>query len=461
MRVAPEQQARIMRPERDLAGQTTPASSSIVQWVPLIVVEAFLNATILVFAWSSWPIDNPVSLYLYVGAAHLLLALGYYCGSLTVPRACPYAIAGVGWRQVLVAGILVSLVLSPIILYVDTGGSINFIPGFLNPGDTYVDSRLKSQQGLGVNALSLYAGQMRILSGFLILCVLPAGALYWNRISTVMRVGVLAVGVAHILESAGAGRNKGLADIVILLPWLVFLKNANRLRALFTLGNVLIISGVALAALFGLWAYFNKNIAQRTNDAGVSSFVDRFGNATFSLRPFESDNLNRVFTGPISYCTQGYYGLARSLELPFEWTYGVGNSPILTIYAEKYLAGDDAIRARTYARRVEDEYGWNAEVQWSTVYPWLAGDCTFPGTLVVVFILGLVLAMTWRDSIESQNYLAATVFIWLMLGLGYFSANNQLMQMGQCVLGFWVALLLWWASRSGIRLPSAARISAI
>ncbi|MGO8698226.1 MAG: hypothetical protein ACLQVY_10965, partial [Limisphaerales bacterium] len=158
---------------------------------------------------------------------------------------------------------------------------------------------------------------------------------------------------------------------------------------------------------------------------------------------------NRVLSSPIAYCTQGYYGLACSLELPFEWTYGVGNSRIWTVYADKYLAGEDSIAARTYARRVEDKFGWDSYVRWHTVYPWLAGDCTFPGTLVIVFILGMVLAMTWRDCIERQNYLAAVVFIWLMQELIYFSANNQLMQMGECVLGFWVALFLWWASRSG------------
>jgi hypothetical protein len=159
----------------------------------------------------------------------------------------------------------------------------------------------------------------------------------------------------------------------------------------------------------------------------------------------------------ISYCTQGYYGLACSLELPFEWTYGVGNSPIWTIYADKYLAGPDSIASKTYARRVEAKYGWDANVCWHTVYPWLAGDFTFPGTLGIVFFLGMALAMTWRDSIERQNYLASTVFIWLMLGLSYFSANNQLMQMEECILGFWVALFLWWATRSGMRLRSSPK----
>jgi hypothetical protein len=450
-----------MRTGRERAGQTTAPSSAIVRWLPLIAIEAFLNATILVFAWCSWPIDNPASLYIYVGTAHLLLALGYYCGSRMVPSACPYGIGGVGWSKILVAGIFVTLVMSPILIYADTGGSIDIISGFLNPGDTYLNSMVKSQQGLGLNFLTRYAGQARILCGFLILFVLPVGALYWSRIGIVMKVGVLAAGAAHIIESTSAGRNKGLADIVILLPWLVFLRNAKRLNTLLQVRNVLIIFGVTIGISFGFWTYFNKNIAERTNEAGVASFVDNLGNATFSLRPFESDNLNRVLSGPISYCTQGYYGLACSLELPFEWTYGVGNSRIWTIYADKYLAGADSIAARTYARRVEDEYGWDSYVRWHTVYPWLAGDCTFAGTLAVVFILGMVLAMTWRDSIERQNYLAGTVFIWLMLGLSYFSANNQLMQMGECVLGFWVALLIWWATRSGMRLCSAARMSSL
>ena len=358
----------------------------------------------------------------------------------------------------LTAGIFVTLVMSPLLIYSNTGGSMDIISGLRNPGDTYIESRLRSQQGMGINSLTLYAGQTRILLGFLILLVLPAGALFWNRISGLMKAGVVAAGVAHILESTGAGRNKGFADILLVLPWLMFLQKANRIKALSAPRGMLIVSVAALAALFGFWAYFNRNIGQRSNGPGDITFYDKNGNIIISLHPFPNDSMNAFLNPMISYCTQGYYGLACSLELPFEWTYGVGNSPIWTIYADKYWAGTDSIAAKTYARRVEAKYGWDSYVCWHTVYPWVAGDFTFPGTLVIVFILGMVLAMTWRDSIERQNYLAATLFIWIMVGLSYFSANDQLMQMEECVLGLWVALFLWWATRSAMRHRSSPRI---
>jgi hypothetical protein len=255
----------------------------------------------------------------------------------------------------------------------------------------------------------------------------------------------VAAAFAHILESTSAGANKGFADIIVMLPWLILIQKRAVISTLITFRNL--VTCIVIGLIFiGFLFYFTRNISERMNYKTEMLVYSTDGHPIYNLnlgRQLMDTPLESALLPVVSYTTQGYYGLACSLELPFEWTYGVGSSRILITYTDKYLATPGFIYNKTYAKRVEGAYGWDSFVRWHTVYPWLAGDLTFPGALVAVFFVGLIFAMTWKDTLESNNFLAANLFGYLVIALFYFSANNQILQFHQTVISFWVALVLW------------------
>jgi hypothetical protein len=144
--------------------------------------------------------------------------------------------------------------------------------------------------------------------------------------------------------------------------------------------------------------------------------------------------------------TQGYYGLSLALDEPFVPMFGVGNSMFLYSNAVK-ITGDSRIANLPYPVRVERSRGWGAYETWISIYPWLASDVSFPGTIVVVFLIGRLFAMTWLDTLRGENPFAVAMLAQLIVMLFYFPANNQMLQAGEALTGFYGVMILWLVTR--------------
>src|SRR4029077_7173796 len=105
--------------------------------------------------------------------------------------------------------------------------------------------------------------------------------------------------------------------------------------------------------------------------------------------------------------------------------------------------GDRNIKKKAYPVRIE-KYGWDAQGLWSSIYPWIASDVSFPGTLVVVFLVGRLFALSWLDTLRGGNPFAVVMFSMFVIMLFYFPANNQMLQTGEALTAFWGTLILWW-----------------
>ena len=87
-----------------------------------------------------------------------------------------------------------------------------------------------------------------------------------------------------------------------------------------------------------------------------------------------------------SYLVHGYYALYLSLDEPWVPMFGIGNSMFLYRNVAK-LTGMSEIEEMPYPLRIERRYGWDAYGNWSSIYPWIASDVSFPGTILVVFLI--------------------------------------------------------------------------
>jgi hypothetical protein len=158
------------------------------------------------------------------------------------------------------------------------------------------------------------------------------------------------------------------------------------------------------------------------------------------------------------YLTHGYYGLYLSLEKPFVPMFGVGHSLFLTQQAVR-VTGNEQIGKLSYPRRIEED-GWDALGLWSSIYPWIASDVSFPGTVLVVFLIGRLAALAWFDCLSGRNPFAYGMLAQFAMMFLYFPANNQTSQFGEGFTAFWGILIAWLVTRNRT-LPVLSRTKTV
>jgi hypothetical protein len=164
------------------------------------------------------------------------------------------------------------------------------------------------------------------------------------------------------------------------------------------------------------------------------------------VRYLPSGALRTGTVGLAFYVTHGYYGLYLSLDKPFVPMFGVGHSLFLTQQAIR-ITGNEQIGRSSYPKRIEED-GWDALGLWSSVYPWIASDLSFPGTIALVFVIGRLFALAWFDALSGSNPFAYGMLAQFLIMLFYFPANNQTSQFGEGFTAFWAILIVWLITRS-------------
>ena len=148
------------------------------------------------------------------------------------------------------------------------------------------------------------------------------------------------------------------------------------------------------------------------------------------------------------YLTHGYFPTYLSLRQPFVPCYGVGNSMFLQRQVAR-LTGNPRLGECAYPFRLH-ESGFYASRYWTTIYPWIASDVTFPGVVVVMGLIGWLSGLAWLDVLGGRNPFAVALLGQLLVLLYYVPAHNKIMQTGEGVSAFVVLFGAWaYSRRSG------------
>jgi hypothetical protein len=413
------------------------------RFVPIVFFVAYLTFTVLFFAFGpfDFPVDNPYMLYGFLAAAHIALLAGYWRAARSQPRG--YAAPWSYGDMLLWAGVASLVLLLPTSL-ARTG---SFVPdvayGIDNPGEAYARTQAIINDP-GSFPVVEYA---RILVGPFLVMVLPLTVFYWESLTKWIRV----LGIASILGTVALflamGTNKAIADTVLLIPWLVFAGyRAGTIRL--KLKRLLII-GVCSVVAFALFlTFFGLAMATRSGSPAVTGIFPATGSTVdpdnFMVRNLD-DTTKTIVMGLDIYLTAGYYAVSLSLREPYVPMFGLGNSTFASRQFARFT-GLEEFPNRSYPVRIE-KYGWDSVGLWSTIYPWLASDVSFPGALILIYFIGRLFALSWLDTLGGTNPFAVVLFAQLVIMLFYFPANNQLLQSGEGFTAFWVTLILWWRSR--------------
>ena len=414
---------------------------------PIWFFEGYLTLTVLIFAFGpwSWPVRDPIKLYGFLLLAQIALWLGYQRGINYKSK----SIYKGHWK--IETLILISLIFN--LLWIVPNFMLRMglnefsydsiykaaLMGFTDPGAMFL-SKIKAYKEIEETSL---LGYITIIITPVLWPLFPLGVVFWDRMKKWMKIGLVVCVLADIVSWIAIGTNKGIADFVMLFPWLLLARKPRILTPVYSRKQAKL-AFMGLAFLVILIIFFSMGQYGRGGKASTE-LQDPLAGITADRENVVMDFLPRVAQGAYasftSYVTQGYYGLSLALQEPFEWTYGIGNSYFLWGLSRRYL-GPTTISDMTYPARIE-KYGWPRLERWSSIYTWLACDLTFPGVLLAVFGIGWLFARVWLDVVRNNNPYAVALFPLLIIMLFYFPASNQVLAFSTTAVPFGVFLFLW------------------
>ena len=145
-----------------------------------------------------------------------------------------------------------------------------------------------------------------------------------------------------------------------------------------------------------------------------------------------------------SYFTQGYYGMAQAMTLPWTPMYGLGSSSFVVNFVSEHVYDIDQF---TYQMKTEKAYGWNSDIQWNCMYTWLANDFSFYGVAIPMLLIGFLFGAMFKDAIATQNPFAKLSVFYFMLMMLFIPCNNQIAQRSDTLFSFALIVFCWLVSK--------------
>lgn len=417
-----------------------PPRYHLTAYTPLRLALAWLGGTFVLFLLlgNTQDVTNMGSLAAFVGATLAMLTLGYVANiklnlaHVSVPeeratlstqevgKARKWIVAGslfyllFGWASLANYGLL-----SPAAV----------IQSVLNPGSSYF-ARLRAAEDLAAAGVTSPLTQLLTLLSAIATPVVPFLVLYWSgRLGFGVRL-FAAVGLGtYSAYWLAIGTLKGLGDIVVFaFAAMLVMVFGVWPRPRHRVDRKRVAAAIALGCLFA--GYMVINQGQRLVAGDISGY-----DPNPVVASVLGDQAARGLSVTIAYPTQGYLGLSKNLDTPFSWSGFRGSSRALDGYIEQYTGSPSAYES-TYPARTEQRTGYPALMYWATIYPWLASDFTFPGTVLLMAVLGWWLARLWVEAAFLRRRLSVLLFAQLILLVAYIPANNQIGLMRPGLIAF-------------------------
>ncbi len=310
--------------------------------------------------------------------------------------------------------------------YLYTIGMLNF--NLLNMGQSYIDYYDYYYEKKSNSAFTFELFFIVAASIFKFLA-LTLGFYYFKLMNRKLKIlFILLIIFIITTQTFSLGNQKSIGDIFIfmLISLIIGLNEMNKKEKFRTFSKIIFVF-IFVLALFSYSQY--DRLMKRDIDLSL------INNRVSDYKTFDQDHLfYKVFGNNVGfglsyfisgYLSGGYYGLSKSMELPFEWTYGIGNSVAISSIVQKYSGNN--IYAKTYLNRIEQVYNIPGKSHWHTIFPWLASDFTFGGTLFIFLFISYYYGKSWREILERKNPISLLLFSILTVLFVFVPANNQIM----------------------------------
>ena len=306
---------------------------------------------------------------------------------------------------------------------------------------------------------------MRAIVSPLLYAVLPLGVMRWSSINWLGRLAVIVTVLSSVVFSIMRGTDKEMADLLVA-GVSAGLVAYGRSRAVGHRGWGILGKYWKHLLIGSLFLYFAQGLFTERKAERLGGYVSR--TAVCANDSHICANLNNPWISwlpqpqrfgltffILSTCS-GYYGLELALEKPFESSLGIGHSPAsLSIY--EGITGDPSIHMRTFTYRNAGDH-WSEDYYWSTLMTWIANDVGFPGSILVLALIGYCWGRWWREATAGFSDPAAILFTLGTMMMVYLPANNQVFASydGYVVFACWLSIWIVHRHRAGL----LARIKA-
>ena len=388
--------------------------SSRVKNFPIRVLLGFLLATELLFfvAPQQWQVENYLGVELYLALMNVALWAGYARG--VKSRRVLFPQDKVDFRVVKWL-ILIALPMMMVQLYW-AFGTLNPASIFTSVQQGITDSGAAySARKSDVN-LTLYA--LNSLMSPVIFYAFALGSFAFRRLPKKYRFILLALIAMELSKWLSIGVRKGVMDMIItLLAGYVagnyqLLENRRKLaRAAVAMGSVVAIF-IAYFLISNLSRYSQESFATAAanySPTGVYAHLP-----SWLLFPIYSIS---------GYLCQGYYALAKALEVGFIQPDLLATNFFTVNVAERF--GINPLE-NSYMDILQSRFGIDTFSNWHSIYVWLANGFTFAGVPLFIYAVGYLFGQSWILSIRQNALRAVPMFVILAQMIFYFFANNQI-----------------------------------
>jgi hypothetical protein len=418
------------------------------RWLwPLVFFQVYLSITVWLFYFGPWPwsVDNPLQLFAYLAAVQVAITIGYLLAAKRVRQmdGSPLVVNqevldGLAFFKV---ALWVTLVLALPTSFSRTGGLVpDVAAGIANAGNAYNATVDRIEAGRTL----VIVEYLRMLLSPWLTAVYPLTVLYWGRLTWIWRSFALAMIAFNLSVYLATGVNKGIADVVVTAPWLVLLAASVGLLKIPRTGMKL-----AAASVLMLVAFLNFFGAGQQQREGSGSEYGTFFTGAAVLQA-DSDHFisallpeqyRLLFEALSRYVVHGYYALSLALQTDASSTLGFGHSMFLARNAD-LVFGSDFFVSKSIPGLLERDHSWGMFLLWHSIYPWLASDVGFIGSLLVMGGFAYLLGLSWGAALLTASA-RWTVMLFLLLVLFFYApANNQVFQSGETCIAFFILLFM-------------------
>jgi hypothetical protein len=410
---------------------------------PFFMVMLYIVGSIILY-WLGpiqWPMTNPIEL----ASFQLLIIISVCAGYFSINSHFTCQISSIDLKPFFKIGVLSTLVLQvPLTLTYTAKYPWEIFQTIFDQRAAYEEMLV---QVLDQNNTRFYVPLFRSLIMPLNYAALAYGILNFSKLHNVDKFLLVLCILCPINLSLLRGTDKEIFDLFIIIGGLVLIRqrriilnNFNIKKNSFKKRSVLLIITLVLSAT--IFSVFTYRKYQRMGSTAEFCVADNLVCAEYDgiLMSMLPDFLNFGFAMLTGYLTNGYYGLSLALNQPFEFAYGLGHSSALQQLFQKIF--DITVLDLTLIGKASAS-GWDHRYYWFTIFPWIASDVGFLGSLIFIGFVARWFKESWRDSIYCNNDCAAVVFVLLCILFFYLPANNQLTQTLDSYFTFLSAFVAW------------------
>ncbi len=425
--------------------------------LPIVLIVLYLLFILLLYEIGpfAWVTEQPLYFYLLQFSYIFFIVLGYYAG-IHSNWTCRRTWLDSDRRKLL--KIIKPLIFFTIIIFCinvfrEYGYTVFDFRGLLKDIQSgiqdmgagylrkYTQSLIGGSRTIGGNFFSVF----NYLWNFVEFNTILLGILYFKKLGWGTKILILFACSEIVVFYISVGTNIGVFRIIlaVILFYILNILSRQRKKKREKRNAKKKIVVITLTALLIILVYFVKTMRSR---GGILYWDD----SSYNIGQIGLDRDSIVFRVfpeelyiPIisvsSYLTQGLYGFALCLNIPWTPMFGLGGSLQFVDLLKKYFID---LTPYTYQYKME-QYGWDSRMYWASAYSWFANDVGLVGVVVIMFILGYFLALAYRDSLTTDNPFARIMVYYFAIIFLFLPCNNQIFQSIYTFSGFITAFLCW------------------